>query len=72
MAIAERLKSETPARRVTFAEWVISLPAADRQALESACHPQSGYTNAQLLRVIEDEGGPSSKDGLQKYRKSLA
>lgn len=71
MALAERLKNEAPARTVKFAEWLISLSAEDRAAFESACHPQSGYTNVQLLRIMVDEGGPSSKDSLVAYRRSL-
>jgi hypothetical protein len=72
VAIAERLAKESPARRPTFTEWLISLTPADRKALADACHPNSGFTNAQILRIITDEGGPASKDALNIYRASLA
>jgi hypothetical protein len=72
VAIAERLAKVSPARRMTFAEWLISLGPDDRKALENACHPDSGYTNVQLLEIIVEEGGPASKDALAGYRKTLA
>jgi hypothetical protein len=67
MSLAERLKTERPDYRPTFTEWFMKLAPADKAALEEAAKDPA-WSNAALVRIIQDEGGVASKDTIAKWR----
>lgn len=70
MSLAERLKAERVEKKPAFEQWLDTLSAADRAALEDAAHDRA-WSNAALIRIISDEGYPVGKDSLAKWRHNV-
>lgn len=66
VSLADRL-ARIERKPPSWAEWLISLPATERAALEEAAKDPS-ISNAAILREVVAEGGPASKDSLSKWR----